>query len=516
MREEKQAPAAPGADASTRERLIQAAIDSIYLHGYGSTTLAKIGELAESPPSAVSHYFDSKEDLLVFAMRRVLTGMHGSVIDRCGDAASPRAKLWAIIQSVLGEDTADERINRVWLAFLAQAEHDDKLRRVRDIYNRRLAVNVRAYLRQMYEEIGATDVRTRAGAGAEMLVGLMHGVWISHIMRDSLSADLSHGRLLVWECLEMLISRAREPLLPEEYTVATSANLLSDVSVELTAADLRKMDEWDEHAAAGSAIYLPHFSPGEEADAARARQAGRLLDSGYAPVPHIAARSVQDEAELERIVAAMTGVGARRFLLLGGGNKEPRGRYHCAMQLLQSGVFGRHNVEEVGFAGHPEEHPEQPRHVMQKALVEKIAFAKEAGLRCNIVTQFCFTRQPFFDFLDWARESKFNVPVRIGVAGRVDAAKLFKFAVSCGIGRSLLFLRRQFGKTKKLVNYSPEGLLAELAAGMAVRRYNFPVGVHFYPFGAAADTLALVSAAGLETGAADLSIPKEGEHSNVH
>ena len=61
--------------------------------------------------------------------------------------------------------------------------------------------------------------------------------------------------------LEMLLSRSREILNPEEptATIATSTTLLSDVSMEVIAADVGKIDQWIEYAPAGMTIYLPHF-----------------------------------------------------------------------------------------------------------------------------------------------------------------------------------------------------------------------------------------------------------------
>lgn len=495
-----------GKPAGPRDRLIDAAIESVYQHGYNETTIAKISDLADMAVGAVHYHFSGKEELLEHAMRKLLTVMHLKVVERCAQADSPRAKLWAVIQSVLGDEQAEEKTRTVWLAFWMQAEHDDKLRRIRDIYNHRLIANVRAYWRRVLKEIGASDIGARVHSGAMMLIAQMHGVWISYALKEDLAQDLAHGRLLVWECLEMLMARAREPLTRSQATVATSASLLADVSLEVIAKDVAddKLAAWAEHATPGMDVFVPHFR-GTMALAEKVRMTARLIEAGYRPVVHVAARNVTDKDELERLVAGMSAVGVRDFLLLGGGESSALGDYDSAMQLLQSGVLQRHNAARVAFAGHPEKHPDQSDDVMRQALAAKIAAARDAGLACYVVTQFCFATRPFYDFLDWCQRQQFNVPVRLGIAGRVNAAKLMKFAAACGIGRSLSFLRRQFGKTMHLVNYSPEGLLAELAAGIAVRKYDFPIGIHFYPFGASAETLALVAAAGLEADAADLS-----------
>ncbi len=474
----------------TRERLIDAAIESIYQHGYAETTVAKISELAEVSQGVMHHHFAGKEELLTQAMRRLLTIMHRRVVHGCNDASSPRGKLWAVIEAVLGEEQSDQRTSAVWLAFWVHSEYHAPLRRTRDLYSRRLLSNVRGYLRMVFQEIGATGADERADYGATLIISLLHGVWLSHTLKEH-DLDLERARLLVWEAIEMLISRARERLHEDRGLVATSSSLLADASIELTAQDIGNIGKWVGRAKPESRIFVPHFRGMDYTRNVRA--AGELLSAGFCPVAHISARNVRDEDELERMVAGMSGVGVKEFLLLGGGENPPAGGFDSALQMLKTGVLSRHRAGRVAFAGHPENHPEQERGVMREALKEKIGLAQEMGLNPFVVTQFCFAATPFFEFLDWLKGAGICVPVRLGLAGRVRAKKLMKFAVACGIGRSLSFFRRQFGKTVGLVNYSPEGLLAEIAGRIAVHNYEFPVSVHFYPFGAVSETLAIAS-----------------------
>lgn len=289
----------------------------------------------------------------------------------------------------------------------------------------------------------------------------------------------------------MLLSRAREKLAEGRGVVATSARLTSRFSVEVLSADLNNIGEWREYLDADSRIFIPHFRNGKTESGVRT--AGKLLDGGMTPTAHVAARNVKDEYELERIIAGYSGVGVREFLLLGGGDNPPAGKFDSVMQMLETGILQRYGAKRVGFAGHPEGHPEQPREIMQQALLDKLEYAAAHNLEAFITTQFCFAVTPYFEFLDWLKARGIKAPVRLGLAGRVSSKKLLKFAVMSGIGRSLGFFRRQFGKTVGIVNFSPEGMMAEIAGRLAVRQYDFPVHLHFYPFGAVRETLAVVS-----------------------
>ena len=501
----------------TRERLIDATIESVYQHGYADTTIAKISDLAEVSPGMVHHYFDGKEGLLDQTMRALLEIMHLRVVEGCAQADSPRGKLDAVIQAVLGDEQSGDRESQVWLSFWIHAQYNENLRRIRRLYSRRLYSNIRGYLRQILREIGAADVDGRADHAAAAVIAMLHGTWFSYAIgeagdagyRDGLDrvggadgsewSGMEPARHLVWEYLEMLLARAREPSPESAGVVAVAADLLSDVSIEITAGDMKKSGQWLPILPPDAPVFVPHFRGRPFTD--NVRMTSDLVSAGVCPIPHLAARNIRDADELERMVAGLAGVGAREFLLLGGGENPPLGDFHCAAQLLETGVFQRHKARRVGFAGHPEAHPEQDEETMRRALLEKIAAARAGGVDFFIATQFCFAAAPFFDFLDWLKEEKVRAPVRLGLAGRVNAAKLLKFAAACGIGRSLKFLQKRFAAASALVNYSPEGLLSELAARIAVRRYDFPVGVHFYPFGAVRETLAVVSDTGADTGA---------------
>ncbi len=482
---------------STKEKIIEATIDSIYKFGYSDTTIISISKLAEISQGSINHHFDSKENLLEQTMRHLLVIMHKRVLTGTNDpAASPRSKLWSVIESVLADDQADDKTSSVWLSFWVQAEHDDSLRRLRDIYNQRLNSNVSSYLRQILQEVGAQNIEERTLSGTFMIISAMHGAWISHVIKQDDASDLSKGRLLVWECLEMLLLRSRENLPTQEpapSVVTNTTNLIDGYSIEIIAADMKNFDKWRKLIPEETRVYIPHFRGVMDLHE-KISISSKLIEANLKPIPHIAARNVNDPIELERIVAAFSAIGVTEFLLLAGGESSPVGDFTDSMQLLQTGLFQKHDIRRVGFAGHPEEHPDQSRELMRRSLIEKIAVAKASNLDCYIVTQFCFTARPFLDFLNWAKEQDFGVPIRVGLAGRVNAAKLLRFSAICGIGRSMTFIKRQFGKSLKLMNYSPEGLTSELSARLSVRDYGFPIYLHFYLFGSTVETISLLSA----------------------
>lgn len=297
----------PDKGEEMRGRLIAATVDAIYQHGFSDATIARISELADVSTTTIQNYFPRKEDLLEQTMWKLLDEMHAKVVEGCSRAEGPRGKLWAVIEAVLGEEQSNDRAANVWLAFWVEAQHFESLGRVRQIYNRRLYSNVRSYLRQIFRETGAHRPDERAEYAAMMIISVLHGAWLSFTLKEEAAQDLEDCRLMVWECLEMLLSRAREKLVEDRGVVATSSRLTSELSVEVLNADVRRMGEWRELLEPDARIFIPHFRQGEVAAGIRA--AGQLIDDGMTPVAHVAARNVADEDELERIVAGMAGVG---------------------------------------------------------------------------------------------------------------------------------------------------------------------------------------------------------------
>ena len=263
-------------------------------------------------------------------MRRLLDIMHDRVVEGCAQADAPRGKLDAVIQSVLGDEQSDDRASQVWLSFWVHAQYNPNLRRIRELYSRRLYSNIRGYLSQILREIGAADLHERADHGAAAVIAMLHGAWLSHAIGESKKSapaapetdphGLEFARQLVWDYLEMLLARAREPSPEGAGVVAVAADLLSDVSLEVTAGDMKVAKKW--------LPALPRTPPfSSPLSWARIhpniQMTSDLVAAGARPVPHLAARNIRDADELERMVAGLAGVGAREFLLLGAA-KSPR------------------------------------------------------------------------------------------------------------------------------------------------------------------------------------------------
>src|SRR5690349_17644246 len=112
--------------------------------------------------------------------------------------------------------------------------------------------------------------------------------------------------------------------------------------------------------------------------------AERLAARGYRVVPHIAARSVTDDAHLAGIVGRLTACGVDDVFVPGGDAPHPAGRFDSALPLLERLTEMGRPFARVGITGYPQSHPKIHDDVTIQAMWDKCRHAS------YIVSNVCF------------------------------------------------------------------------------------------------------------------------------
>lgn len=236
--------------------------------------------------------------------------------------------------------------------------------------------------------------------------------------------------------------------------------------------------------APGTYVYITFLPSTSFAEVVSA--SAQLRREGFNPVPHIAARSLRSARELDDYLARLCGeASVDQALVIAGDLDTPRGDFHCALQLLETGLFAKHGIRRIGIAGHPEGHPVVSAKALDEALLAKAAFARRSGAEMYLVTQFCFEPGPLIEFDKALQRAGIALPVHAGLPGVTTVRSLLAYARSCGIGPSVRTLTRRGGSLARLTAVrAPDGLLAALAR----HRMNHPASaikrVHVFPLGA--------------------------------
>jgi methylenetetrahydrofolate reductase (NADPH) len=266
-----------------------------------------------------------------------------------------------------------------------------------------------------------------------------------------------------------------------------SREFLNNLSVEITPRQIEKLPLLQERLPRGTPIFIALIDPADVAGQLAA--AGAVRKAGLEPIPHVPARFVLDETDLENRIGALAGeAGVTQMLVLGGGAPTPMGKFDAAIQLLRTDVFQKHGVKRLGFAGHPEGNPDiTKRHgeaVLLEALAEKQAWLKANNMTGFIATQFLFEAAPVAYWASMLRDNGIDLPIHVGIPGPATIKTLVKYAAMCGVGNSARFIRKQaLNITKLLTVNTPDEFIEQLAVLHFDRPELGIQGAHLYPFG---------------------------------
>lgn len=205
--------------------------------------------------------------------------------------------------------------------------------------------------------------------------------------------------------------------------------------------------------------------------------ATRLAAHGYDVVPHVAARMVRGRGELEGIVERLRAHGVRKVFVPAGDAQSPLGDYTGSLDLLRDLTALGDPFEEVGVAGYPESHPFLDDTTTARALADKVPHAT------LVVSNMTFDVAAVGSWLRELRGRGVDLPVRIGVPGPVERAKLLAMGLRIGVGESLRFLRKQRSVMTRIAapGYDLDTFLDAVAV-LAADDTLGVAGLHLYSF----------------------------------
>jgi methylenetetrahydrofolate reductase (NADPH) len=258
--------------------------------------------------------------------------------------------------------------------------------------------------------------------------------------------------------------------------------LVENYSFEVTARDIRALEDAAPAIPPGTKIAIT-FLPNEDFPA-RVAMAVKLRQLGFVPVPHISARRLKSQAELESFLEALQREAAiDRAFVVAGDPPQPQGPFEDALAVIRSGLLARYGIRMVGISGYPEGHSDIGNEKLWQARRDKLAAIEDQGHDFAIVTQFGFDAEPILLWLEDVRKSGIRALIRVGVPGPASVQTLLRFAARCGVGASAKVMTKYgVSITKLLTTAGPDALVRDLARGFDPATHG-NVHLHFYPFG---------------------------------
>ena len=257
--------------------------------------------------------------------------------------------------------------------------------------------------------------------------------------------------------------------------------LLSSASVEVSSHG-HQLNALQDNFDRGTDVTIT-FLPGDDYRR-NVETAVALRHAGYNPVPHIAAREMPSRETLDDFLERARGeADVGRILVIAGDVALAKGPYRSSLDVCSSGLIEANGIASVSIAGHPEGHPFLSPPNTFKALEAWRNWARQAAVRVEIITQFCFESAPILGWLSELDAHGIDLPVIVGLAGPATPATLMKFALRCGIGNSMRSLRGQIGRFGRLLtDTGPDEVVRGLQSASDKTKGSI-AGFHLFPFG---------------------------------
>jgi TetR/AcrR family transcriptional repressor of bet genes len=167
-----------GMEPLRRQAMIDATIIEIGAAGTLDVTVSQIARRAGMSSALAHHYFGSKDQIFLAAMRQILELYRHGVKARVGVARSPRERILAIINASFAADQFEREIVAAWLTFYVKALQSPDVKRLLQVYTRRLNSNLMVNLREIFD--AATARQVAAG-----LAAMIDGFYIRQALQDT-------------------------------------------------------------------------------------------------------------------------------------------------------------------------------------------------------------------------------------------------------------------------------------------------------------------------------------------
>lgn len=259
--------------------------------------------------------------------------------------------------------------------------------------------------------------------------------------------------------------------------------LMKNFSLEMTGKDVPGLQEAAPLIPQGTKINVTFL--GNEDLEMRVAAAKAVKELGFTPVPHISARRLHGQDQLEEFLERLQEVGATEHVFsVGGDPAEPHGPYPDSLSLIQTGILQKYGVREVSIAGYPEGHPDIADDVLWQHLQDKTVALKEQELDGVILTQFAFDSDAVEAWINRVRERDIATQIRIGTPGPAGIRRLLAFARRFGIGANAMIVKKYgFSLTNLLGTAGPDQFVTDLGLRAQEDANLGEVALHFYTFG---------------------------------
>ena len=191
-----------GMEPLRRRALIDATISAIGQHGSLDVTMSDIAGRAGVSSALAHHYFGAKDDLLRATMRSLLADLTREMRAGLKRAETAQQRVENVIAVNFSEQQFSPETIAAWLAFYVEAQRSPDMRRLLNVYARRLHSNLMSGLVPLMP-------RTHAVQVAEGIAAMIDGLYIRRALKHGAPDAASAVALVENHLATQLLSPGR-------------------------------------------------------------------------------------------------------------------------------------------------------------------------------------------------------------------------------------------------------------------------------------------------------------------
>lgn len=170
-----------------------AVIDRVGLH---AASIALISKEAGVSTGIINHYFGGKHGLLEETMREILRQHSATITSKLAQLPNNahQKRIIAIVDGNFVGFQAENQVAKTWLAFWSYSMHDDKLKRLQHVNEKRLLSHLKIELK------GLLDAQ-QADIVAHGIAALIDGIWLRGTLNPQ-GIDADKARAIINDYLD--------------------------------------------------------------------------------------------------------------------------------------------------------------------------------------------------------------------------------------------------------------------------------------------------------------------------
>lgn len=179
-----------------KPQLVQATMTVIDRVGLHAASISLISKEAGVSTGIINHYFGGKHGLLEETMREILRRLSETITGRLRElpADAHKQRINAIIDGNFVGFQAENKVAKTWLAFWSYSMHDQQLKRLQRVNERRL-------LSHLLIELKALFAKEQAEVVAHGIASLIDGIWLRGTLNPD-GIDAEKARTIINDYLD--------------------------------------------------------------------------------------------------------------------------------------------------------------------------------------------------------------------------------------------------------------------------------------------------------------------------